>query len=715
MAPRGGKSGSRAASAKPPAIGARSAEHAALILRSLEEGRLDRDQVLGLMRAQGGHCSEPGPRGSLKQTPGCLCGLVPPVGASRKRGLWASNSAEADALGCSQDFDRREDPRDPAGLVNQANTCYVNAALQVLYAVPRLRDAIFRARFSHGDGVAEAVRQVFLEMAYSPLGVVDTKELVVAALKLDPSVQQDGQEFMKLFLSLLEKSFEGDPVFKDVVTQVFGGRQSYTTLCKGCNQLSSSSRDTVDFLDLSLQVKDCDSIEDSLGRFTAPSFLDGDNKYLCEGCNARCDAVRRTVLRGFPPILVFTLERFAFDLQTLNKVKVKSPYEFPLELDMSRYLREANDILGEGPCNSMASYELMSIVHHIGSTAHQGHYVTQVKDTRGTWWLLNDDKCTSIGAKPTGDPEGYIQGSVSKKKRKLAQDGRMSSSSVYMLVYAQQGRGMHVCSASLEELPASLAVQVEKMKADVEDRCTQRQEARISLERGIEDRQKFVREVIGLCAIDSSDTQDRWISTEWLQKWADAAAGPVKIDSTQLLCQHNKLDALKAHMMKRISHSAWCLLHERYGGGPELSTQDVCHDCIAEHCHQRLREDRASDRRGHFLELAKELEKRDSDASSGFYVSRQWLVSWKRKQGRGCHKESPTASITCEHGSLCPDSVARRVVLPDDFWCYLKVLQAAGLVQACCTRWASASSRSHRWVHPSELAPAGGLQCISAV
>ena len=63
-----------------------------------------------------------------------------------------------------------------------------------------------------------------------------------------------------------------------------------------------------------------------------------------------------------------------FLLQTFDKVKVKSQYGFPLELDLSRYLHDANEVLGGGVCETIQPYELTAVVHHVGPSAHQGHY-----------------------------------------------------------------------------------------------------------------------------------------------------------------------------------------------------------------------------------------------------------------------------------------------------------------------------------------------------
>jgi ubiquitin C-terminal hydrolase len=66
--------------------------------------------------------------------------------------------------------------------------------------------------------------------------------------------------------------------------------------------------------------------------------------------------------------LTLDLNRFDFDYNTLQRVKVNDRFEFPLELDVSPFLDpEAVEI----PEN--CQYELKSVIIHRGG-AYGGHY-----------------------------------------------------------------------------------------------------------------------------------------------------------------------------------------------------------------------------------------------------------------------------------------------------------------------------------------------------
>lgn len=47
----------------------------------------------------------------------------------------------------------------------------------------------------------------------------------------------------------------------------------------------------------------------SLLSYTRPERLSGDNKYFCDKCQEKQDALRSQTLRTLPPVLIFSLNR----------------------------------------------------------------------------------------------------------------------------------------------------------------------------------------------------------------------------------------------------------------------------------------------------------------------------------------------------------------------------------------------------------------------
>ena len=95
------------------------------------------------------------------------------------------------------------------------------------------------------------------------------------------------------------------------------------------------------FYDILLQVNDYSDLISSLRDYTAAELMAGDNKYECGSsvCSGqKQEAHRSVVLRSFPPILTFSFQRFVYDRTSWERVKVTSRFEFPLVLDMSKFL-----------------------------------------------------------------------------------------------------------------------------------------------------------------------------------------------------------------------------------------------------------------------------------------------------------------------------------------------------------------------------------------
>ena len=115
--------------------------------------------------------------------------------------------------------------------------------------------------------------------------------------------------------------------------------------------------------------------------------MNGDNCIFCPECKKKFPVVKSQNFKVLPRMLIFVLKRFEFNYKTMEKVKINDYYEFPVELDMSKYMSEDNK---EANLNQ---YSLKSVVVHKGNS-EGGHYYAFIKTNNDKWYNFNDTQVT---------------------------------------------------------------------------------------------------------------------------------------------------------------------------------------------------------------------------------------------------------------------------------------------------------------------------------
>lgn len=292
------------------------------------------------------------------------------------------------------------------GLCNYGNSCYLNSVLQtLLHTAPLVNACLQEGMHSHalkGFDPVKALGGLAKSALFGGSGAAWPKPFYDHLPKpLRRGRQEDAHEFLRLLLegmsSSLSPKVEGkgkkEKVARTPIQHIFGGRFRSRVTCGTCK----SHSDTFDeFADVSVDIASprIQTLADALGAFTKPDRLTGGNKYMCEKCKKRSDAVKRFTIHEAPEgVLTIQLKRFDW-----TGKKVTRPIKFPTRLDLSSYMSSEEE----------AAYELYGIVHHFGHGAKVGHYVASVREASGSRWVRMDDDYVSPYSLNTADPSAYI-------------------------------------------------------------------------------------------------------------------------------------------------------------------------------------------------------------------------------------------------------------------------------------------------------------------
>ena len=84
-----------------------------------------------------------------------------------------------------------------------------------------------------------SLQALFVMMQYTKRKYADPTDFI-CKLGLNPSVQQDAQEFSKLFVSLLENSLahQSSDTIRTMIQKQFKGEYAYVTKCLACKRES---------------------------------------------------------------------------------------------------------------------------------------------------------------------------------------------------------------------------------------------------------------------------------------------------------------------------------------------------------------------------------------------------------------------------------------------------------------------------------------------
>uniref|UniRef100_A0A7N0R8J2 Uncharacterized protein n=1 Tax=Kalanchoe fedtschenkoi TaxID=63787 RepID=A0A7N0R8J2_KALFE len=290
----------------------------------------------------------------------------------------------------------------PCGLLNCGNSCFANVVLQCLtYTKPLVAYLLEKGHQRECKKAgwcflcefqAHVERASRSNQAFSPVNIL--ARLPHIGGNLGFGNQEDAHEFMRFAIDSMQSvfldQFGGEKALHPsshettLIHYIFGGHLLSEVKCSSCHKVSDRYES---MMDLTVEIHgDTSSLEECLDQFTTAEWLDGENMYKCDGCNAYVKAWKRLSVQQPPNILTIALKRF----QSGRFGKLNKRVTFPETLDLSPYMTN--------PVDGTDVYSLYAVVVHIDmlNASYFGHYICYIKDFRGNWYGVDDCKVVPV-------------------------------------------------------------------------------------------------------------------------------------------------------------------------------------------------------------------------------------------------------------------------------------------------------------------------------
>jgi len=353
------------------------------------------------------------------------------------------------------------------GIVNEAMTCYMNSMLQTLNILGAFKKAVFKVpteKETYDSSISLSLQRLFYDLMHETNPITTDKLTKSFGWSYENlHVQHDVQEFNLKLADAMEKQMKGTSVdgFFDNVFQ--GKVQNYIE----CINVDYKSTKDENFCDLSLQVKGCNNIYESLDKYTEEEIMEGNDKYEAEG-HGKQDARKGIKFVKFPKVLIVQLKRFEYDYGRDQMIKINDKFDYYQDLDLNKYIANNSEKVSEekevtknkevskDKENADYNYTLHSVVVHHGN-ASRGHYYSFLNPSPNekNWLLFNDEYVRPASTQEVYDLNygGYNTCYSIKPGGRIIQQFLPCEANAYILVYIKNSaRDEMLSNVTLEDV-----------------------------------------------------------------------------------------------------------------------------------------------------------------------------------------------------------------------------------------------------------------------
>jgi ubiquitin carboxyl-terminal hydrolase 36/42 len=242
-----------------------------------------------------------------------------------------------------------------------------------------------------------------LDTIIKPLLIYNRLQLICKNLVYGQ--QEDAHEFMCCLLESMKESYlthyrdlKLDSYSRETtpLNQIFGWYIRTEVTCLQCGGVSTTFQHCQDLI---LDIQHTSTLDVALAAYFSEERLDGDDAYCCEQCHKKVSATKKYSLEKPPQVLCIQFKRFS-----IMGRKIGKHISFSLRLDLTRFLCPESAHHGLAPL----TYHLVSMVTHVGSSVHCGHYTAVAQTSTGQYYKFDDSSVLAISLSAVLDTNAYI-------------------------------------------------------------------------------------------------------------------------------------------------------------------------------------------------------------------------------------------------------------------------------------------------------------------